>query len=158
MSNLIAIQEALQRLAVVKLLRSQSRLQLYLVKLVFDDPVQSTTLVNADNLSAVRWPASLFEEPIVFLTKSETEAMFKWERERVSTGLTSLDLEPPYSYKVAPKQFPSKYKVPKFRSSMVINIREHVARFLDLLGSFEMIQNYVFDIEVFNGSNIHLVS
>lgn len=77
MSNLIAIQEALQRLAVVKLLRSQSRPQLYLVKLVFDDPVQSTTLVNVDNLSAVRRPASLFEEPIVFLTKSETEAMFK---------------------------------------------------------------------------------
>lgn len=32
---------------------------------ILDEPVQGTTPVNANNLSAARWPASLSEEPAV---------------------------------------------------------------------------------------------
>lgn len=81
---------------------------------ILNEPVQSVTPTNIDNVSAAQRPASFSQEPTVFMTKTEIKAMFKRKTERASTTSTCLDLKPPYPDKVAIKQFASEYEVPKF--------------------------------------------
>lgn len=65
--------------------------------------------------------------------------MFKKERDRAVTTPKALDLKPPYPEKVAEKDFPTEYKVPKFQKfdGRKVNMKEHVSRFLDSLGKYE---------------------
>lgn len=53
---------------------------------ILDEPVQGTTPVNGNNMSAVGRQASLYDEPAMFLTKAEIKTMFKRERRRASTA------------------------------------------------------------------------
>lgn len=46
--------------------------------------------------------------------KADIEVMFKKERDNATTVPKTLDLKRPYSKKVAEKEFPTDYKVPKF--------------------------------------------
>lgn len=59
--------------------------------------------------------------------------MFKKERDRAATAPKALDLKPPYLEKVAEKDFPTEYKVPKFQKfdGRKGSTKEHVSRFLD---------------------------
>lgn len=74
------------------------------VEQIVNESVQGNMPANDENLSAARRPASLSEEPAVFLTKIEIQAIIKQGRERASTASASLDLKPHYPNKVAAKQ------------------------------------------------------
>lgn len=56
------------------------------VEPVLDEPVQGFTPINFDNLLTARWLASLFDEPIVFITKIKIELMPKQEMEWAFTA------------------------------------------------------------------------
>lgn len=74
----MAIQETLQCLVSNQANQAQVSIPAPpLVEPILDESVQSITLADAENLSVVRWPASLLEEPTLFLRKAEIEAMFK---------------------------------------------------------------------------------
>lgn len=63
--------------------------------------------------------------------------MFKREMERASTASSSLNLKPPYSNKVASKQFLLKYKVPNSKVyTHKGNTKKHVTHFLDSMVPF----------------------
>lgn len=104
-----------------------------IVELVLDEPVQGVMPKNAVNLSVARRLVAQSEEPTLCFTKNEIEAMFKKEQKRATTASTNLNLKPPYSYKVAAKQYPLEYKVPKFQNfdRHKGNTIEHMARFFD---------------------------
>lgn len=59
-----------------------------------------------------KW-SSLRRALLVFM-KADIEVMFKKERDNATTVPKTLDLKGPYSKKVAEKEFPTDYKVPKF--------------------------------------------
>lgn len=64
-----------------------------------NEPVQSVTLVNIDNLSAARRSTSLVEEPTVFMARAKVQALLRREKEKDST-VTCLNLRPPYSTEI----------------------------------------------------------
>lgn len=107
-------------------------------ELVVDEAAQGTTPSNTDNSLAAKRPTAQPEEPSQYLTKAEVEAMFKKERDRAATAPKALDLKPPYLEKVVEKDFPAKYKVPKFQKfhGRKGYTKEHVSRFLDSLGKY----------------------
>lgn len=74
----------------------------------------------------------------MFLTKAKVDSMFKRECDRASIASESFNLKPPYSDKVAAKQFPLSIKCTNSKSPTVRkeNTRGHVAGFLDSMGTF----------------------
>lgn len=69
--------------------------------LVISEFVQGDTPSNANNLYATRRPASMANEPTIFMTRVKVEATLKKEKEKAPTSFISLDLKPPYSTEVA---------------------------------------------------------
>lgn len=55
------------------------------------------------------------EEPTIFMTYLDVEAMLKREKEKASEVSSSLELRPPYSAEVASKPYPTEYIVSMFR-------------------------------------------
>lgn len=97
MLTLLAIQQALQQLAS----NQENQVPVVapappVVEPILDELVQGVTLTNADNLSTTRQPASLAEEPIVFMTRVEVDAILRGEKEKASSTATCLNLKPPY--------------------------------------------------------------
>lgn len=80
MPTLIATQEALQHLAGNQSTQAPvSNPAPPVAEPVPYEPIQGTTPFNADNLPTAKRPASLSEEPAIFLTNVEMEAMFRRE-------------------------------------------------------------------------------
>lgn len=66
-----------------------------------DELVEGTTHVKVDNVSpADMRPASIDEEPTIFMTRLEVEAMLRKDKERY------MGLKPPYIAGVATKPHP----------------------------------------------------
>lgn len=86
---------------------------------IIDEAIQGVTPTNTDNSSAAKRPVVPSEEPSLYFTKVEIEAMFKKERDRATILPKTLDLKPTYPNKVVEKEFPADYKVPKFQKFMV---------------------------------------
>lgn len=78
--------------------------------------VFGVTPTNADNpFAASRLPIKPIEEPIVFITRYEVEAMLKGEKEKASILSICLDLKPTYTVEVAVKLYPFEYITPQFQ-------------------------------------------
>lgn len=108
------------------------------VEPVMNEVVQRNAPANGDNSSVAKRPTSQPEEGSHYFTKTKIEAMFKKDRDRATTTPKAMDLKPPYPEKVLKKDFPTDYKVPKFQKfdGRKGNTKEHVSRFLDLLGKY----------------------
>lgn len=76
-------------------------------ELVIDDLVRWVTPANADNLlAASRRPLSANEEPMVFMTRSEVEAMLRREKEKAPVSSIRLNLNSPFAAEVVVKMYP----------------------------------------------------
>lgn len=56
------------------------------VKPILDESIQGFTPANANNLSTVRRPASVIEEPAVFMMRVEVEALLRCKKKSLFSG------------------------------------------------------------------------
>lgn len=82
-------------------------------ELINADPVQRVMpATNADNLSTTgRQQVNIAEESVVFMTKSEVEAMLTKEKEKEWKCVICQDLKLSYPIEVATKQYPVGYGI-----------------------------------------------
>lgn len=91
-------------------------------ELQIDELAQGVTPANA--LFIARRPASLVEEPTVFITRTKVEPMLKKEKEKVSVTLACIDLNPPYLTEIAANLIPRGTRCLSSRSSMVVRANQ----------------------------------
>lgn len=80
-----------------------------------EESIQSNSS-DVNNLSTSRHPTSIGEEPKIFITRAEIEALVQREKEGASSIAACLHLKPPYPASIAAKQYLAEYTVLNFQS------------------------------------------
>lgn len=117
---------------------------------------------NADNLSAKGQPVSVAEEPMVFVTRAEVEALVQREKERASSTAACLSFRPLYPTSIASISYHVGYTVQTFQKlyERKGNTREQITRFIDAMRPFahdlELCLQRV--LRITQGSRIYLVN
>lgn len=80
----------------------------------------------------------MVEEPTIFFIRAEVEAPVQPQKAKASSTTVCLSLRPPYLASITAKPYLVGYIVPNFQKfeGCKGNSREHIARFIDLMGLF----------------------